>query len=76
MEILSNHCVIASKCLKAAQMKFTLIIHPSISFHFVGISNPNYALFWAVLFEWVIVSQVVAIGVVGGGWWMGLIYNY
>jgi len=52
----------------AVQMKFTPIIHPSISYHCVGVqvSDTHYALFWAGFIEWVITSQVIVMVVVGG----------
>ena len=69
MAILSNHCVVTSQCLyTAVQTKFAPIIHLFTSYHCVGIyvSDTQNMLFWAAIFERVIISQVVVIGEVGG----------
>jgi len=60
---------------KAVQTKFAPIIHPSISNHCMGVqvSDTIFCLVLGSFFEQVIVSQVVVIGVVGGGWWVDLI---
>jgi len=53
---------------KAVQTNFASIIHPSISNHCMGVEvsdTENYALFWTGFFKQII-SQMVAIGVVGG----------
>jgi len=47
------------------QTKFAPIIHPFINNHCVGAQVSDTKL-WAAFFKQVIVSQVVAIGVVGG----------
>jgi len=53
---------------KAVQMKFAPIIHPSISNHCVGVqvSDAQIMPCFEKLFAWVIISQVVVIGVAGG----------
>jgi len=68
MEILSNHCVVTSQCLKLCKRNLhqLFIYLLAITVWAYKLLTPNNALFWAAFFEQVIVSQVVVIGVVGG----------
>jgi len=37
MEILNNHCVVVSQCLRLCKQNLHQIIHPSITNHCVGV---------------------------------------
>jgi len=67
-EILSNHCMVASQCLRLCKWNLhQLLIHLLVIIVWVyKFLTPNFALYWAAFFEQVIVSQVIVIEEVGG----------